>query len=287
MSRGPVRTAVVTDSTAYLPDGLADRHGVRVVPLHVVLGGVSGTEGIEVGPSDVARALRERRTTVTTSRPSPAELSAAYREALDGGVDSVVSVHLSAELSGTFEAARLAAAEWPDGRIHVVDSRSAAMGLGYAVLAAAERAAAGDDAAAVVATVNASVAATTLLFYVDTLEHLRRGGRIGAAAALLGTALSVKPILHVVDGAVVPRERVRTAGRGMTQLGRLAVVAAGDAAVDVAVHHLGVPERAEMLAARLRESLPRLRRLVVSELGAAVGAHVGPGALGVVVVRRD
>src|SRR5215207_4140621 len=191
---GPV--VVVTDSTAYLPAGVADRFSIRVVPLQVVLGGRSGAEGTEVTPAEVAAALASW-VPVSTSRPTPAEFAAVYREALDGGASGVVSLHLSRELSGTWDSARLAAAEVNADRVRVVDSRSAAMGLGFAVLAAAD-AAPQDVYDAAVGTAER----TTTLFYVDTLEHLRRGGRIGAAQALLGTALSMKPILHVREGRI-------------------------------------------------------------------------------------
>jgi DegV family protein with EDD domain len=127
---------------------------------------------------------------------------------------------------------------------------------------------------------------TTTLFYVDTLEHLRRGGRIGAAQALLGTALSVKPILHVREGRIVPLEKVRTVSKGIARLEALAVAAAGDGPADVAVHHLAAAERAALLAERLRSRLPQVRQFYASEVGAVVGAHVGPGVLGVVVVRH-
>jgi len=136
------RIVVVTDSTAYLPDGIADRLSVRVVPLQVVLGGRSGAEGTQVTPAQVAASLASW-VPVSTSRPTPAEFAAVYREALDDGATAVVSLHLSRELSGTWDSARLAAAEVDPDRVRVVDSRSAAMGLGFAVLAAAE-AAAGD-----------------------------------------------------------------------------------------------------------------------------------------------
>lgn len=282
----PARVAVVTDSTAYLPDGLADQFGVAVVPLQVTLGGVPGAEGSQVTPADVAAAL-ESWVPVTTSRPAPAEFAAAYRAALDGGADGVVSLHISSELSGTWDSARLAAEEFGgESVIRVVDSRSAAMGLGFAVLAAAETARrSGTLSEAYQAAVN-TAERTTTLFYVDTLEHLRRGGRIGAAQALLGTALSVKPILNVRDGRILPLEKVRTASKAMARLEALAVAAAGDAGVDIAVHHLAAPDRAATLAARLRARLPQLGSLHVSEVGAVVGAHVGPGLLGVVVVRR-
>ena len=280
------RVAVVTDSTAYLPDGLADRLGVTVVPLQVVLGGVSGSEGSEVSPADVAAALAAW-VPVSTSRPNPADFVAAYRAAFDSGASAVVSLHISGELSGTWESARLAAEECGgDALVRVVDSRSTAMGLGFPVLAAAQAA---RDGASLEEAYQAAVRCaerTTTLFYVDTLEHLRRGGRIGAAQALLGTALSVKPILHVADGRIVPLEKVRTASKGVARLEALAVQAAADGPVDVAVHHLATPARAATLTERLRARLTGLRELYASEVGAVVGAHVGPGLLGVVVVRR-
>ena len=279
------RVVVVTDSTAYLPDGLADELSVRVVPLQVVLGGRSGAEGSEVTPAQVAAALAAW-VPVSTSRPTPAEFATVYREALEGGADGVVSLHLSRELSGTWDSARLAAAEVGAGSIRVVDSRSAAMGLGFAVLAAAEAAAKGGSREEVYAAAVGTAERTTTLFYVDTLEHLRRGGRIGAAQALLGTALSVKPILHVREGRIVPLEKVRTVSKGIARLEALALAAAGDGPADVAVHHLAAAERAALLAERLRGRLPRVRRFYASEVGAVVGAHVGPGVLGVVVVRH-
>ena len=277
-------TVVVTDSTAYLPDGLAERYGVSVVPLQVVLGGRTGAEGSEITPPDVASAL-SHWVPVGTSRPTPADFTAVYRAALDGGAAGVVSLHLSRELSGTWDSARVAADEVDPVAIRVVDSRSAAMGLGFAVLAAAEAAEGGADLEEAYQAAVSTAERTTTLFYVDTLEHLRRGGRIGAAQALLGTALSVKPILHVREGRIVPLEKVRTASKGVSRLEALAAAAAGDGPADVAVHHLAAPERARTLAERLRVRLPNLRRLVESEVGAVVGAHVGPGVLGVVVVR--
>jgi fatty acid kinase fatty acid binding subunit len=279
------RVVVVTDSTAYLPTGLADELSVRVVPLQVALGGRSGAEGSEVTPAQVAAALAAW-VPVSTSRPTPTEFAAVYREALEGGACGVVSLHLSRELSGTWDSARLAAGEVGADSIRVVDSRSAAMGLGFAVLAAAKAAAAGGSPEEVYAAAVGTAERTTTLFYVDTLEHLRRGGRIGAAQALLGTALSVKPILHVREGRIVPLEKVRTVSKGIARLEALAVAAAGDGPADVAVHHLAAAERAALLAERLRTRLPQVGQFYASEVGAVVGAHVGPGVLGVVVVRH-
>jgi DegV family protein with EDD domain len=281
----PERIAVVTDSTAYLPDALTARIGLTVVPLTVVISGEAGLEGIDVTPADVAKALEARRTQVTTSRPAPDAFARAYQELLDGGATGVVSVHLSAKLSGTYEAACLAASRF-GGRVDVVDSCSTGMGLGFPALAAAAAAASGAARSEVRAAAVAAVDRTTTLFYVDTLEFLRRGGRIRAASALLGTALSVKPILRVSDGGIVVSDKVRTASRALARLVDLSVEAAGDSPVDIAVHYLVATERADALLDSLRSRLgDRLRTSYATEVGAAVAAHVGPG-LACVVVHR-
>jgi DegV family protein with EDD domain len=281
-----VPVAVVTDSTAYLPTGVAEDRGIRVVALEVRLGDRVGREGIDIDAAELSAALADRHLDVQTSRPTPAEFVACFRAALESGADEVVSVHLSRELSGTWDAARLAAQEVGPDRVRVVDSRATAMGLGYAVLAAADAADAGADAAAVEGAAADVAARCRVFFCVDTLDRLRRGGRIGAAAALVGSALAVKPLLHVAQGRIVPLEKVRTTARAAQRLVELAARAAGDGPVDLAVHHLGAALRAEELAERLHERLPRAARLLVSEVGAVIGAHAGTGLLGIVVVPR-
>ncbi|WP_238016478.1 DegV family protein [Dactylosporangium sp. AC04546] len=275
--------AVVTDSTAYLPPDLAGN--LTVVPLAVVVNGVTGLDTVDIDAATVADALNARRVAVTTSRPSPEAFSEVYRELLDGGASSVLSVHLSARLSGTYDAAVLAAAPF-DGRVEVIDAQSTGMGLGFPAVAAASAAAAGGTLADVREAALAAVERTTTLFYVDTLEFLRRGGRIGAAAALLGTALSVKPILHTTEQGVVVREKVRTASRALARLVDIAAESAGTSEVDVAVHHLAAPDRADALLTTLKERLGgQLRAAYLTEVGAVVGAHVGPGMVAVVVYR--
>ncbi|MFE9423398.1 DegV family protein [Kitasatospora sp. NPDC006697] len=273
--------ALVTDSTAYLPHQAVDRHRISVVPLSVAVGDTVLAEGVEIEPKDVAEALRAKQR-LTTSRPNPETFAAAYRAAAAAGADGVVSVHISGELSGTAEAARLAAAEAPVP-VRVVDSGLVGMALGYAVLAAAEARDAGLDLAAVAGAAELRAAGTRGFFYVDTLEHLRRGGRIGTAQALLGSALAVKPLLHLDGGRIAPLEKVRTASRAIARLAELAVAEAGERPVDITVHHLAAADRAEPLAGQLRERVPGLRELYVGEVGAVIGAHVGPGLLAVVV----
>lgn len=279
--------AVVTDSTAYLPEGFAERRSVAVVPLHVLVDSDGGLDGVDFGPGQLVAALDEHRT-VTTSRPTPGELADTYRAALRDGAEAVVSVHLSRDLSGTWEAARLAAeevaAEVGHDVVRVVDSRSSAMGLGFAALAAADAAAEGADAAEVERVAVDVASRTRTFFCLQTLEYLRRGGRIGPATALLGSALAVKPLLHVSGGQIVPLEKVRTTSRAVTRLVELAVEAASGGPVGLAVHHLGVPDRAAELATRLEERLPGASGCLVSEVGAVIGAHTGMGVLGVVVL---
>lgn len=276
--------AVVTDSTSCLPPELLG--GITVVPLTVVIGGRPGVEGADVTPATVAAALTGRRVAVTTSRPSPGQFADTYRHLLGTGAAGIVSVHLSSQLSGTYEAAVLAAAEVDPERIAVVDSRSTGMALGFCGQAAAAAAADGGGLAAVASAARAAARATTTFFYVDTLEFLRRGGRISAAEALLGTALLVKPILHVADGVITAREKVRTTARALERLVDLAVAAVGESEVDVAVHHLAVPGRAAEVGAVVADRLAgRLRQLWTCEVGAVVAAHCGPGLVGIVTHR--
>ncbi|MGP3976852.1 DegV family protein [Streptomyces sp. 8N114] len=279
---GPL--AIVTDSTAYLPPEALRRHGIEAVPLTVVLGEEALEEGTDISARSLAAALRERRP-VTTSRPSPETFARTYRAAAEAGAVGIVSLHLSAEFSGTYDAALLAAREAPVP-VRVVDTGVVAMALGFCALAAAEAAEAGASLDEAVAAAEKRAEGTSAVFYVATLEYLRRGGRIGAAQALLGSALAVKPLLEVADGRIGMLEKVRTASKAIARLEEIVVERAGDARVDIAVHHLAAAERAEQLAERFRTRVPGLRELHVSEVGAVIGAHTGPGLLGAVLSLR-
>jgi len=283
-----VNVAIVTDSTAYLPAEVVARHGIRVVPLHVVLDGTELDEGVDVDPGQVAAALRAHRR-VSTSRPTPSAFLEAYEAAAEAGAAEIVSVHISADMSGTVDSAMLAARHAPVP-VEVVDSRSMGMAMGYAVLAAAEAAERGEGARAVAGIARSRARATKVWFCVDTLEHLHRGGRIGKASALLGSALAIKPLLTLEDGHIELAEKVRTSARAVARMEDLAVGAAeaagGDACVELAVHHIDAPDRANELAARLHERLAGTPEPMLVELGPVVGAHVGPGTLAVVVAPR-
>lgn len=276
---------IVTDSTASLPAEVAEASGIVVVPLQVVVGAKVYDEAPGgATPELVAEALRGF-VPVSTSRPAPAVLAELYRRLASAGAEEIVSVHLSAEMSGTFESAQLAARE-VEVPVHLVDTRQVGAATGFAALSAADVLAAGGSGAQAAQTARARAAAATSLFYVDTLEYLRRGGRIGAAAAILGGALAVKPLLGIVDGRVADLERVRTAGKALSRLEQLALGAAGQQQVEVCVAHLANPERAGRLAEHLSVGLADQlggREVWCAELGAVLGAHVGPGTVGVCV----
>ncbi|MDQ3484110.1 MAG: DegV family protein [Actinomycetota bacterium] len=272
--------ALVSDSTS-VDEQMAKRLDVIVVPLKVVIGATSYDEGPDAGPESVAAAL-EQRSPVSTSRPPPEAFLRVYEKAAKAGAEAIVSIHLSGEVSGTYESAALAATD-ASVRVVTVDSRHLGMGTGFAVEAAAAALDAGASAEAAAEVARERAAATTALFYVDTLEFLRRGGRVGAAAALFGSALAVKPLLEVEDGRIVPLEKVRTSGKALIRLEELAIAAAGRQPVDIAVSHLANSERADALADRLRERVHDVHDLVVNQVGAVIGAHVGPGMLAVVV----
>lgn len=281
--------AVVTDSTASLPSAWADAAGVDVLPLHVLVGRNSLSEGVEITGAEVAELLAEGKQTVTTSGPSPGEFVEFYREvAQRRGVDHLVSVHLSGRISRTIESAQLAArAVESEVKVTVIDSRTLGLAMGYAVCSGAELAAAGAPATAVVAHIRSGVSDSTAYFYVDTLEFLRRGGRIGAASALVGGALAIKPLLTVADGEVKPWERVRTRAKAMARLKAQTWAdieghrRAGHP-VRVGIHHCAVTERAEAFKSEIAAADSAVDIDVV-ELGAVTAVHTGPGTVAVVV----
>ena len=275
--------AVITDSTCYLPRGWAAELGIGIVPVQVIVAGQSYDETEDTQAQRVADALRDWQL-VTTSRPSPTRFLQAYEFAAEQGATSIVVATLSSSMSATYESALMAAKEC-DLPVHVVDSRSIAMGLGFAVVSGARAASSGADAEQVADLIERRAHASSVYFYVDTLEYLRRGGRVSAARAAVGQALQVKPLLQVEDGHVVRMDQVRTAGKALARLEDLAVAAAGAGPVDVAVQHLASPERAAALAESLRRRLPEAE-VVEGVVGGVVGAHVGPGMVSVVVAPR-
>ncbi|MGB6052529.1 MAG: DegV family protein [Rhodococcus sp. (in: high G+C Gram-positive bacteria)] len=251
---------------------------MAVAPLHVLVDGVDLREGVDNIPDDFTAGG-----SVTTAGASPGELIGVYREALErSGGAGVVAVHVSRGLSSTWEAARRAAHDIGD-RVRIVDSASVGMGLGYAVLAAARAASHGKNADEVYDEAVAVAARCRTFVVVDRLDHLRRGGRIGTAAALLGTALAMKPVLHLNDGKLVLAEKTRTTSKALGKLVDAVADVAGKRGVALTVHHMQCEDRAETVASMLRTRIPEVSQLDIVPLGAVLGAHVGPGAVGVAV----
>jgi DegV family protein with EDD domain len=270
--------AVVTDTTHYLPAGLVAERGVHEVSLYVNDGDHQRREADITDLDAFYDGLRSAAALPTTSQPSIGDFLAVYEPLVQQGHD-IVSIHISGGISGTVEAARQAAAQLQDATIEVIDSRMACGALGLVVLAASAAAANGDDLNAVAARAREAAEATRLWFAVDTLEYLRRGGRIGTAQAWLGGALKIKPIL-TLDGEITPIERVRTSGRAFERMVDYMRSRRDDGADGWVVQHIQAPDVVERLLERgheLFDSDP----VFVSEIGPVIGAHVGPGLVGV------
>ncbi|MEN3225985.1 DegV family protein [Mycolicibacterium porcinum] len=274
---------VVTDSTARLRPELCEQWGIRQVPLHILDDDNDWRDGVDPVPSAV-----HDRPRVTTSGASPADLAETYRQALaDSNGDGVVAVHISAALSSTYSTAASVAREIGQA-VRVVNSRAAAMGVGFVALAAADAARRGDSLDAVEAAARAAIPRGQAFIVVHRLDNLRRSGRIGAAASWLGTALSLKPLLRLdVDGRLVLSQRIRTISKAHAALVDQIADAAGDRSVSVVVHHVDNPDGAEEIAAALTERLPNLRSLSVTDMGAVLAVHVGGGAVGACISVED
>ena len=271
------RVAIVTDSTADLPTQLVRSRGITVVPLTLNFEGRSLLDGVEIRPSEFYRRLPNATTHPTTSQPSAGQFAEAYANLLEDHA-AVVSIHISEKLSGTYASAVQGAEMTDVKRVHVVDSELVSMSLGLLTLAASELVATGGDAESVTSRVSEMRDKVHTYFSVATLEFLRRGGRIGRASALLGSVLQVKPVLCIRDGLVTPLERVRTFDRALNRIVELTREVDLGRGLCVIVGHADAEADAERVA---RELEPVAETLMIQPLGPVVGAHAGPGVVGV------
>ncbi len=278
------KTAVVTDTTAYLPDRLVAERGIHLVSLYVTLNGEQQRESEISGSSydDFYERLRRSESGATTSQPSVGDFTSVYQPLLADGMD-VVSLHISAGISGTYQSALQARQELLDSgkggeRITVWDSRSACGGQGMMVLTAADAAARGASGAETMQAAGRARASLRMWFAIDTLEYLRRGGRIGAAQAWLGSALQIKPIL-TLEEEITPVERVRTRRRAFERLVEFAREQKEAGSDGWVVQHIHDADRARKLVDECRQVFGS-EPVFVSEIGPVIGAHVGPGLLG-------
>ena len=278
-------TAIVLDSTADLPDA-ADRFpNWRIVPLYVRFGDESLRDGVDISAAEFYERLRGSTVFPTTSQPTPGDFLACYEEL--GGYERIFSLHISARVSGTFASAETAAREL-GARVRAIDTETASASIAMLALAIQRRLERGTSDEEIDGLVERYRRERGLLFTVDTLEFLQRGGRIGKAAAFAGTLLQVKPILSIRDGEVEPVKRVRGDRKAFAELAAaLETETEDEPAYRLAVAHAAAPERAAELEALVREQRPRADLELVVTLGAVIGSHAGPGTLALFWFRDD
>ncbi|KUI34440.1 fatty acid-binding protein DegV [Mycobacterium sp. IS-1590] len=270
---------VVTDSSSRLAPDELKQWDIRQVPLHVLVDVIDLRDGIDEVPYDIHDVPR-----ASTAGAAPADLADTYRQALrDSGGDGVVAVHLSSALSSSYSSAVQAAREFGSS-VRVVNSRSAAMGVGFTAVAAAKAAAAGSDLDSVEAVARSAAQRTHAFIVVHRLDNLRRSGRIGTAASWLGTALSLKPLLRLdLDGRLVLDQRIRTISKAHAAMVDRIADLVGESQASIAVHHVDNHDGADEVGAALTDRLPQLESLTVTDMGPVLAIHVGAGAIGVVV----
>ena len=270
---------IVTDSSAGLSRDLLEAYDIQVIPLKVHFGETTYREGEDLDNAQFYQLLSQAEQLPTTSQPSAGEFHEVYSRLTANG-DSVISIHISSKLSGTCQSAMIAKAMLPEADITVVDTLSASMGHGMIVLAAAEAVQKGKSRDEVIALAERVINGIQILFVVDTLEYLQKGGRIGGAAALVGTLLNIKPLLEIRDGRVEPLEKVRSKKKAVRRaLEVLAERFDGQGPLRLVVLHAQCPGEAEQLAQKMRE-LFTCASLDVAEISPVIGTHAGPGTLG-------
>ncbi|MBU0702739.1 MAG: DegV family protein [Chloroflexi bacterium] len=274
------KIVVVTDSSAYIPKEALGDLNIPVIPLWLHWGDERFRDGVDIDPPTFYRRLKGSKIFPTTSQPSAGEFESFFRQAV-AGADAIVGVFISSKLSGTVPNAQAAQAQLPDLNIRIVDSLSASMGLGFPVLVAARAAAAGKSLDEVVAAAQDVRDRAHLLFAVDTLEYLHRGGRIGGAKRLLGTALNIKPLLHLEEGRVEPLAQVRTKRKAVARMLEIAEERLdGKPMAEAAVLDVDSLGEGDSIADQVKERFG-LSTVYRTEVSPAIGTHVGPGTVGI------
>lgn len=274
---------IVTDSTADLPAEVAHELGITVVPLTVFFGEEAYLDGVELDNAGFYDKLASSKDLPRTSQPAPAAFQEAYQRLIDEGADGLLSIHLSSKLSGTYQSACTARDSLPDSArtipIEIIDSASISVGMNYAIQQAAKLAREGQSLEAIKAAVEDTLGRTSILAVLDTLEYVRRGGRIGGASAMLGNMLSFKPIISLKEGEVVPVERPRTRARAYARVAQLLSEMG-------AIEHVSIAESNSEVGQQLREAVQSVYRgeLPIYKLGAVLGTHTGPGTAAISVV---
>ena len=274
-------TAVVLDSTSDFVDARERHANMRIVPLYVLFDGVPLRDQVDIAPAAFYERLAAARTLPTTSQPTPEDFLACYRELLDAGYARIWSLHLSSKLSGTYESARRAADELGGGHVRPVDTGTASLACALLAEAIDRRLARGTSDEEIEELVGRFERTNRVVFTCATLEYLQKGGRIGKAQALAGSLLNVKPILEIRDGVVEPVGRVRGRQKALEEFGRLFTDDTQDRdGLRTAIAHANAPEWVDVLTDLVARARPRATVDLVEPLGAVVGTHAGPGAVG-------
>lgn len=278
------KVAIVTDSTAYIPPEMTRGLPITVIPLQVIWGEETYRDGVDIQPSEFYSRLKHTKVMPSTSQPSPSAFHEVYSRLLQEGYD-ILTLTISSSLSGTLDSASQAKNMLPKAAIELVDSRLTSMGLGFAVLLAARAAVEGATLGECKALAEKACSKVGILFVVSTLEFLHRGGRIGGAAALLGTALNLKPILELNEGKIMPVERVRTMSKALDRvIEMINQRVERRSPIRLAVIHASAPEEAEKLLERVRGqfNVSEVSEAVLSDVSPVIGTHTGPGTVGIV-----
>lgn len=270
---------IVTDSTCDLPPELVKRHGLTVVPLAVRFGEEVYREGVEISVAEFYARMRDIKPLPATSQPTAGDFLEVYRKLTASG-DQVLSIHISGDISGTLNSALTAKEQLPGADITILDSRFASTGLGILVLEAAEQAAMGKSLPAILERLNKVIPRQLAYFVVDDLEHLKRGGRIGAAQAALGSLLQLKPVLVFKDGHIELQEKVRTKRKALERIVELFAERVGDKPARVCVAHADAEAEGQAFLKVMRDRFPKAD-FIFAQFGAVIGTHVGPGTIGV------
>lgn len=279
---------VVTDSTADIPEDILQQLDIEVVPLKVHHEGETFLDGVTLKPQQFYERLAQSDELSTTSQPSPNEFVEAYRKVAGDEKHDIISIHLSAALSGTYQSATIAKSMLEDElNIAVVDSKKASFANGMIVIAVAEAAKAGKNLQQCLAIAEHYVKELRVYFMVDTLKYLQKGGRIGKASALLGSLLNIKPILKLdEDGEVAPDEKVRGKKKALARIYEKMQQYADDAHVEVGLLHASVKDEISVIESSVKEKL-NITQLRVAELGPVIGTHAGPGTIGFAIIKTD
>ena len=281
------RVAVVTDSTAYIPDEALGSLNIPVIPLWLIWGDDRYRDGVDIDPGTFYQRLRERNTIPSTSQPSVGEFIDFYRRvAAEQQTDTIVGVYISNKISGTVASAEAAATQVPELNITVINSLSTSMGLGFVALEAARAAAAGGSVEEIVAVAHSVRERLTVLFAVDTLEYLHKGGRIGGAQRFLGTMLNIKPLLHLNEGCVEPLCQVRTKHRVIAEMLDTAEQCLnGKPMAEVAVIDVDNREESDLVAEEVQQRFD-VSKVYQTPVSPVIGTHAGPGTVGMSFYHR-